>query len=848
ERQWYLLEQGEVEQVLTQTHLKKSLSWPDGIKCWSVDTEELAEDDPTPLEPVQTSEDLAYVIYTSGSTGLPKGVMIDHRGAVNTINDINQRFEVKPSDRVLALAALNFDLSVYDIFGVLGAGGAIVMPPPEGAKDPACWIELIVAHQVTLWNSVPAVIQMLVEHLLGTSATVVGDLRVVMLSGDWLPVDLPEKIQSLWYNAQVESLGGATEASIWSIGYSLEKVDPNWKSIPYGKPLLNQSFYVLNELMEPRPVWVPGQLYIGGVGLALGYWKNEQKTKASFITHPLTQEPLYKTGDLGRYLPDGNIEFLGREDFQVKINGYRVELGEIEVALKQYPGIKEAIVTTIGDSPQSKRLVAYAVPKEKSVIKDYSLVDGNQTEDKDEVIQPDQELNYIAEQLRKHLVQKLPEYMVPTDYLILEVLPLSANGKVDRKRLPKPQRQTIAETTQHILPQTKTEQQIAAVWAEVLELEAVGIHDNFFAIGGNSLLVIRVHNKLQELLGRELKIVELFTNPTVHSLSQHIAQIYTQEVYIETSKTHGDKPSTKVTNSKKSSNFIKSINQPTISEPSDSPSDLFPCLIPIQPEGNKSPFFCLPPVAGVVFPYFDLASLLGKDRPFYGIQSLGFMENEKLLTSIEEMASYYIKAIRTVQPHGPYYLGGWSLGVLIAFEMARQLEEIGEVTDRLILIDLPPTSTSTLTKLYVGFQFLLTQALPQIWPYVYDYVQLQNQPNVRVLAQDGSPSIQSDNQPQSAGKVLNRINSLIRSGRPLLRVMQGNSQALFRYTPKHYTGKITLLRTSKAWNSNPQDPTLGWSQFSTQEVETHLIPGHHLNLLRQPHVKVLAQTLKNLLK
>ncbi|NEO79695.1 amino acid adenylation domain-containing protein [Moorena sp. SIO4G3] len=515
ERQWYLLEQAEVKQVLTQTHLKQSLSWPEGINCWSVDSEELAVENPTPLEPVQTPEDLAYVIYTSGSTGLPKGVMIDHRGAVNTILDINQRFEVRASDRVLALANLNFDLSVYDIFGVLGAGGTIVMPPPEAAKDPACWIELIETHQVTLWNSVPPLMQMLVEHLFGTSRVPIEGLRVVMLSGDWLPVDLPEKIQSLWPNVQVMSLGGATEASIWSIGYKIEKVDPNWKSIPYGKPLLNQRFYVLNELMEARPVWVPGQLYIGGVGLAKGYWKNEEKTKASFITHPVTQERLYKTGDLGRYLPDGNIEFLGREDFQIKINGYRVELGEIEAALKQFPGIKEAIVTTIGDSEQNKRLIAYAVLKQQPVTTE------NQIEEQDKISQLDQDLNSVSQQLRKYLRQRLPEYMVPFKYVILEAFPLTANGKVDRKRLPEPQVETMT-TTKYIPPQTKIEQQITAVWREVLQMEKVGIHDIFFEIGGNSVHIIRVHSKLQELLGIELKVVDLFTNPTVHSLSEFI--------------------------------------------------------------------------------------------------------------------------------------------------------------------------------------------------------------------------------------------------------------------------------------------------------------------------------------
>ncbi|MCI5157852.1 MAG: amino acid adenylation domain-containing protein [Candidatus Electrothrix sp. AUS1_2] len=376
ERQQYLLEQGKVNLIVTRNTLRQQSIWPDGIKRLAVDAlddalDKLGDSDLTTLpdlEPVQKPSDLAYVIYTSGSTGNPKGVMIDHQGAVNTILDINQRFGVTARDRVLALSALNFDLSVYDIFGLLAVGGTIIMPDPEGRRDPSHWVKLMAEHNVTMWNTVAALMQMLVEYQAGRSCstefTTPPDLRLVMMSGDWIPLDLPDRIRQFWPKAAVMSLGGATEASIWSIHYPIATVDPTWKSIPYGKPLTNQTFHVFNECLQPCPVWTPGQLYIGGIGLALGYWQDEEKTKASFFTHPQTGERLYKTGDLGRYLPDGNIEFLGREDFQVKIRGHRIELGEIESHLLKHPDIKNAVVAAVGDSRHDKQLAAYIVPSE----------------------------------------------------------------------------------------------------------------------------------------------------------------------------------------------------------------------------------------------------------------------------------------------------------------------------------------------------------------------------------------------------------------------------------------------------------------------------------------------------
>jgi pyochelin synthetase len=369
ERQWHLLAQGEVQLVVTRSELNEKLDYPVGIQQICIDSFNYQlpiTNYPLPITHYPSPENLAYVIYTSGSTGEPKGVAIDHRGAVNTIVDINQRFSINSQDRVLALSSLSFDLSVYDIFGTLAAGGTIVIPDAAATKDPAHWVEMILRQQVTIWNSVPALMQMLVQYVSDRSECSLDSLRLVLLSGDWIPLNLPEQIRARVQEVELVSLGGATEASIWSILYPIQQVDPSWKSIPYGYPMANQQFYILNDKLEPVPVWVPGQLYIGGVGLAQGYWRNEEKTANSFITHPVTGDRLYRTGDLGRYLPDGNIEFLGREDSQVKIRGYRIELGEIETALKQHPDVKDGAIAAVGEKQGNKQLVAYLVPQEET--------------------------------------------------------------------------------------------------------------------------------------------------------------------------------------------------------------------------------------------------------------------------------------------------------------------------------------------------------------------------------------------------------------------------------------------------------------------------------------------------
>ena len=312
-------------------------------------------------------EDLAYVLYTSGSTGVPKGAMIEHRSVVNRIDDVNARFGVD-RPRVLALTALHHDLSVYDVFGTLAAGGAIVVPEAARLPDPRHWLDLVDRHGVTLWNSVPAYLEMLVSHLEAVPADVrrARSLRLIMLSGDWIPVPLAARIRALLPDARLISLGGPTETTVWDIAFPIEAIDPAWRRIPYGRPLANATYHVLDAALEPRPDWVAGELYIGGTGLARGYYARPDLTAERFVTHPRTGERLFRSGDLGRALPDGTIEILGRVDHQVKVRGQRIETGEIEHVLRRHPLVADALVVATGESDRDRRLVAYVVAAHRS--------------------------------------------------------------------------------------------------------------------------------------------------------------------------------------------------------------------------------------------------------------------------------------------------------------------------------------------------------------------------------------------------------------------------------------------------------------------------------------------------
>ncbi|HEY2740347.1 MAG TPA: amino acid adenylation domain-containing protein, partial [Thermoanaerobaculia bacterium] len=439
ERRDYLLTHGGVRVALTQPR-HAALEWPDGVAVLAVDGSE-GEDGPWP-EPRRGPDDLAYTIFTSGSTGLPKGVMIEHRSALNTILDMNRRFAAGREDRVLGISSLSFDLSVYDLFGLWAAGGAVVLPEAAAGRDPARWLELMERFRVTVWNTVPALLEMLVEYAEGRGTRLPAALRLVLLSGDWLPLSLPARLRALAPGpVEVVSLGGATEAAIWSILHPVDSVDPAWRSIPYGRAMASQSVQVLDANLAPRPVWVPGELYIGGAGLARGYWRDPAKTAASFVASP-EGERLYRTGDLGRWRPDGTIELLGREDFQVKVQGHRIELGEIEAALATHPAIDAAVVTAPGERGNGRRLVGYVVPAEGCAV--------------------------AVEDLRAWLAGRLPGYMVPATLVALAALPLTANGKVDRRALPDPGEKPRGGRGAAAGLHTPIAELLAGIWEEVL--------------------------------------------------------------------------------------------------------------------------------------------------------------------------------------------------------------------------------------------------------------------------------------------------------------------------------------------------------------------------------------------
>jgi amino acid adenylation domain-containing protein len=497
ERLAYMIQDAQLPLVLTNQRLHILLA-AQGRQLLCLDSDWQASaswPEENPVSSVQP-DNLAYMIYTSGSTGRPKGVMNVHRGLCNRLFWMQQAYALTPADRVLQKTPFSFDVSVWEFFWPLLAGACLVVARPGGHQDPAYLSALIEAKQITTLHFVPSMLQIfllepgLEEH--GRS------LKRIICSGEALPLELQARFFSR-LDAELHNLYGPTEASIDVTSWQCRSENGEW-TVPIGRPIANTQIYLLDRAGHAVPVGVPGELYIGGVGVARGYYQRPELTAEKFVPDPFSNVAgarLFRTADLARYRPDGAIEFLGRIDHQVKLRGFRIELGEIEAVLSQHPAIKEVVVLAREDAPGDKRLVAYLVS--------------------------DQEPVPTYNELRRFLKEKLPDYMVPTAFLMLDALPLTTNGKVDRRVLPEPGRITPELETPYVAPRTEVESAIVAIWKEVLHVEKVGVHDNFFDLGGHSLLMIQVHSALQERLKRDLPVIELFEYPTIDSLARYLS-------------------------------------------------------------------------------------------------------------------------------------------------------------------------------------------------------------------------------------------------------------------------------------------------------------------------------------
>ncbi|RCG28574.1 amino acid adenylation domain-containing protein [Sphaerisporangium album] len=451
---------------------------------------------------------LAYVIFTSGSTGEPKGVEITHAAAWNTVADIGARHDIGPGDRVFALSALDFDLSVYDVFGPLSAGGSLLLPTDELRREPGRWPVLLRRHDVTVWNTVPALLDLLLdaEEHAPTGAGALRGLRVALVSGDWIGLDLPGRLRDAAPRCRFVAMGGATEASVWSNTFTVDKVDPGWASIPYGRPLTGQRYRVVDGAGRDCPDWTPGELWIGGAGLAAGYLGDPERTAQKFVVQDGRR--WYRTGDLGRYRPDGLLEFLGRMDTQLKIAGHRIEAGEVEAAAEAHPGVARAAVVAVGERT-ARRMVAFAVPRH--------------AQDPPPGDDGDRDPAELADRLHRWFGERLPAYAVPSRVLVLADLPLTANGKVDRGALARlAARDTSAAGAEP--PRGEMETALAEVWDALLPGTARDRNANFFTIGGDSLSAIRLMAAVERRFGAGIPVRTLFAAPTIAALGAEITR------------------------------------------------------------------------------------------------------------------------------------------------------------------------------------------------------------------------------------------------------------------------------------------------------------------------------------
>nr|WP_321162352.1 amino acid adenylation domain-containing protein [Nostoc sp. KVJ3] len=782
ERLAFILEDTQAPVLLTQEKLLKKLP-PHQAQVVCLDSnwqENIQNSQENPVNET-TDYNLIYVIYTSGSTGQPKGVMVSHRGIRNQLYWRQTTFRLTQADKVLLTISFSFDPSVWQILWPLCFGGQLIVARPGGHQDTAYLVKVITKQQITVLALVPSILRVLLEEKGIENCRF---LKHITCGGEALPGELIERFfAKLNLDNVLHNCYGPTEASIDTTFWTCQR-DTNYAIAPIGRPITNAEIHILDENLQPVPVGESGELHIGGIGLARGYLNRPELTIDKFIFNSFSSESgarLYKTGDLARYLSDGNIEFLGRIDYQVKIRGFRIELGEIEAILGRHPALTQTLVIAREDINGDKQLVAYVVASAEQIP---SRVE-----------------------LRRFLQSQLPEYMVPAYFVFLDTLPLNPNGKIDRHALPAPDLSRQESEVNFVAPRNEVEREITQIWEQILGVQPIGVKDNFFEVGGNSILAVKLFWQIEKIFNKNLPLAILFQSGTVEDL----AKIICQEEDLATN--------------------LASVNA------LDKSKSSWSCLVEIQPNGSKPPFFCIHGLGGEVLCFRELVLHLGPDQPFYGLQPQGLDGKQPLHTRVEDMATHYIQEIQTIQPNGPYFLGGYSFGGVVAFEMARQLQEQGQQVGILVMLDSCRPGYSWrapfLKRVFLHLNNIVQQGPAYLWQRTVKWTSWRKQ------------------------HLLNRYKRYLEGVIDLpvndkhLKIMDANIQAMSEYTFSPYLGRAVLLRADDRSRDDAigtqYDPQFGWGDLVAGGLDIHYIPGSHHNLFNEPHVQVLAETLRNCL-
>ncbi len=743
----FMLENVEASLVLTERGLLNA-TIPPGTEVVLISDERqrIAAESRTNPKAGSTPDDIAYVIYTSGSTGRPRGVLLAHAGLVNYTLGAVEQFELRPGDRMLQFCSISFDAALEEIYSTWAAGATLVFRNDEVSLEPGEFLSWVGRQRITVMDLPTAYWHEWVYALPSLTEKVPATVRLVIVGGE----KASSEAYSTWHKfagSRVRWVNtyGPAEASVVATTYE-PKLQPGGEPpavLPIGRPVANARVYLLDADMNLVPVGVPGELHIGGVGVAQGYLNHPQLTAQKFIRDIFSEDPLarlYKTGDLARYLPNGEIEFVGRRDNQVKIRGFRVEPGEIESVLSKHPGVFETAIVLRQDSTGNKRLVGFVVRSNEGVTES---------------------------ELRAHVQAQLPEYMVPSEFVFLQSMPLTPNRKIDRRKLATLESEAPSAASSIESVNDPLQLELIQIWEELLGRKPIGIHDNFFDLGGHSLLAARLMHRIKQVHGTSLPLAVLLQAPTIEKLSTVLRGDFSQH---------------------------------------------WSSLVAIQPEGSKPPFFCVHGVGGNVVGFHELAKRMKPDFPFYGLQSQGLDGKSDLYTSIEDMAVHYLAEIRTVQPEGPYHVGGFSMGGLVAYEMAHQLLAAGEDVGLVVLFD---TYASNPKSVNESMKDLL---LHPTWTHLKRL-------------------------PSELRKKIRRTWIGMRLPEYLKRVMRTNAHAAEQYALRPYHGKTILLRAGDTWRV-ADDPYAAWANF-VGDLETIQIRGTHMEILREPNVSTLAERLKN---